>query len=80
VDDLIESVYGFWPADLRDRLHVLAALEELHTKRDGFEPQEAFEIGGEFGPVVHHVMSDPLERLSTIDTLFPLDSGTFLCP
>jgi hypothetical protein len=33
-DDLIEGVHRFRPADARDPLHFLAALEELHAKRD----------------------------------------------
>ena len=36
-DDLIERVHGFWPADPRDRLHLLAILEKLHA--EGYRPQ-----------------------------------------
>jgi hypothetical protein len=33
-DDLIEGVHRFRPPDPRDRLHLLAALEQLHAERD----------------------------------------------
>src|SRR6516162_1179929 len=33
-DDLIKGVHRFRPADPRDRLHLLAVLEELHAERD----------------------------------------------
>jgi hypothetical protein len=33
-DDLIERVHRFRPPDPRDRLHLLAALEQLHAERD----------------------------------------------
>ena len=33
-DDLIERVHRFRPPNPRDRLHLLATLEELHAERD----------------------------------------------
>jgi len=33
-DNLVKGVHRFRPPDPRDRLHLLAALEELHAERD----------------------------------------------
>jgi hypothetical protein len=53
-DDLIERVHRFWSADLGDRLHFFAALEELHAERDRPQLEQALQIAGEFRPVVLH--------------------------
>ena len=53
-DDLIEGVHRFRPADPRDRLHLRAALEQLHAERDRAQLQQPLEVGGEPGPVGVH--------------------------
>jgi hypothetical protein len=56
-DDLIERVHGFRSADPRDRLHLLAVLEELHAKRDSPQLQQALQVGGELCPILRHAAS-----------------------
>jgi hypothetical protein len=54
-DDLVERVHGVRAADPRDRFHVFAALEKLHTKRDRPQPQQVLEIGCELPPIHLHI-------------------------
>jgi hypothetical protein len=56
-DDLIERVHGFRPANLRDRLHVVAVFEELHAKRDRPQLQQALQVCAELCPVRRHAAS-----------------------
>jgi DICT domain-containing protein len=54
-DDLIERVYGFWPADLGDRLHVFAVLEKRHAERYRPQLQKTLEVCNQFGPIPFHI-------------------------
>src|SRR5207302_5317599 len=55
-DDLVQRMDRLRAADARDRLHLGAALEELHAENVGAKLQYPLQVAGELGPIGHRVI------------------------
>src|SRR4029077_18461675 len=56
-DHLIEGVNGLRTADARNRLHLLAALEQFHREHMRAQFQQPLQIRAHFRPVIGHLKS-----------------------